>query len=85
MLFENGTAEIRQRHFMKHIMCHTMDNLMFPLKTEQLTLWGCRILIERTCLECNLSNGWISHVRYVLLGPGFILLLWFEVGLTTAL
>lgn len=42
-------------------------------------------MIEKTCLECNLNNGWISHVRYVLPGPGFILLLWFGLGLTTAL
>lgn len=25
-------------------------------------------MIEKTCLECNLNNGWISHIRYVLLG-----------------
>lgn len=37
MLFENGTVEIREtpRHFMKHMVCHTMVNLMFPLETEQ--------------------------------------------------
>lgn len=37
ILLEKGTAEIRetQRHFMGHIVCHTMDNFLFLSETEQ--------------------------------------------------